>query len=161
MIAAGSTRAPDSRRPTLVRLEVLPGTPPGIVPARTTTRARAHFKDGSTRDVTRSFRLHVERAEPAPVTHERPVVSRRPGEASILVRYLDRITQRRLTYVRSDPAFVFKAPPPANYIDEHVFAKQRELQLQPRPVATDEVSSPRLSRHDRRVADSGRGPRVS
>ena len=61
------------------------------------------------------------------------------AEASILVRYLDRITGVRLTYVRYDPHFTFTAPPVANYIDEHVFAKQRELQLTPAAVASDAV----------------------
>src|SRR5207248_7350628 len=63
----------------------------------------------------------------------------RTGEASILVRYLDQIRSARLTYVRTDTTFVFKAPPPANDIDRHVFAKQKELQLNPAPLATDEV----------------------
>ena len=41
--------------------------------------------------------------------------------------------------MRTDPKFVFKAPAPTNDIDRLVFAKQKELQLNPAPLATDEV----------------------
>src|SRR5437764_726506 len=61
------------------------------------------------------------------------------GEAAVLVRYLDQIRSARLTYVRTDPKFVHQAPPPANDIDKHVFAKQKELQLNPAPLCSDEV----------------------
>src|SRR6202043_2783948 len=61
------------------------------------------------------------------------------AEVSVLVRYLDQFATSRLTYVRTDPRFVWSAPKPANYIDEHVFGRQRTLQLLPAPLSSDEV----------------------
>jgi hypothetical protein len=118
----------------LTRLEV---TPPAGSHGQVT--ARAHFRDGTSRDVTALAVFSSSDPEVAPVTSDGKVTFTRPGEASILVRYLDKISSVRLTHIEKDPAFAFRAPPPANYVDELVFAKQRELQLLPAPVAPDEV----------------------
>lgn len=100
---------------------------------------RAHFKSGEIRDVTDLAVFSVNTAGAATVSAGGFVEFTRTGEASILVRYLDKIRSARLQYVRTDPKFVFKSPPPANEIDRFVFAKQKELQLTPAPLATDEV----------------------
>ena len=100
---------------------------------------RAHFYSGEVRDVTDLTVFSVNTAGAATVSASGFVEFQRTGEASVLVRYLDQIRSARLQYVRNDPTFVFKGPPPANEIDRHVFAKQKELQLNPAPLATDEV----------------------
>jgi hypothetical protein len=100
---------------------------------------RAHFQNGEVRDVTDLAVFSVNTAGAATVTASGFVEFRRTGEASVLVRYLDSIRSARFTYVRTDPVFAFKSPAPANDIDRHVFAKQKELQLNPAPLATDEV----------------------
>jgi hypothetical protein len=130
----------DSGPATLTRLEVLPGN------RRLHTSAteqqllvRAHFKDGSAQDVTDLAVFSSSEPELAPVSATGRVRFAKTVDASILARYLDQISSVRLTYVRHDPTFSFKAPQPANYIDELVFAKQRELQLSPAPLASDEV----------------------
>ena len=128
-------------------------------------RPAAHFKDGSVHDVTAQlFGLHLQPdPEPRPhVTTNGMVRFSKTAEASILVRYLDQITSVRLTYVEPDPQFAFKGPPPASYIDEHVFAKQRELQLSPAPVADDDAFSvrPGLPRPDRRAAHTRGSTRI-
>lgn len=101
--------------------------------------ARATFKNGTIRDVTDLAVFTSSNAEVAPVTTTGLATFKQTGEASILVRFLDQITSIRLTYVERDPSFTFRAPPIANSIDEHVFAKQRELQLLPAAIASDEV----------------------
>ena len=100
---------------------------------------RAHFEDGEIRDVTQLAVFTSSNPAAAAVAANGLVQFQETAEAAILVRYLDQIVSARLTYVRRDPAFAFTAPAPANYIDEHVFAKQRELQLTPAPLATDAV----------------------
>ena len=100
---------------------------------------RAHFKTGEIRDVTDLTVFSVNTAGAATVSAAGFVEFQRTGDASILVRYLDQIRSARLQYVRTDPNFAFKSPAPANEIDRLVFAKQKELQLNPAPVATDEV----------------------
>jgi len=109
-------------------------------------QVRAHFKVStlfatrrSVRDVTDLAVFSVNASGAATVSPEGLVEFKRTGDASILVRYLDQIRSAQFQYVRNDPAFVFKSPPPANAIDQLVFAKQKELQLNPAPLASDDV----------------------
>ena len=124
----------------ITKLEVAPETLrlPTDTPKQQIT-VRAHFKTGEVRDVTALTVFSVNTAGAATVSADGFVEFQRTGAASVLVRYLDQIRSARLTYVRTDPKFVFLAPAPANDIDRHVFAKQKELQLNPAPLATDEV----------------------
>lgn len=108
--------------------------------------ARAHFRlaglrgllaDEEVCDVTDLAVFGVNGTAPATVSSEGLVRFSGTGEASVLVRYLDRIVSARLTYVRHDPAYRPTFPAPANYVDKHVFAKQRALQLNPAPICSD------------------------
>jgi len=128
----------DSAPSTLVRLEVLPGTRRLEAPEQQLT-VRAHFKEGEPHGVSDLTVFTSSDPNLAPVTPNGLVRFTKTGEVSILTRYLDQITSVRLTYVKTDPAFKFHGPAAANFVDEHVFAKQRELQLSPAPVASDEV----------------------
>jgi hypothetical protein len=100
---------------------------------------RAHFKSGEVRDVTELAVFTISDLEAASVTRNGLVHFKQTAEVSVLVRYLNQFASARLTYVRTDPKFAFQAPKPANFIDEHVFSRQRALQLLPAPVASDEV----------------------
>ncbi len=128
----------DSEPSTLVKLEVAPGSKQLDQPS-VNLRAIAHFKDGTRRDVSDLAVFTSSDAPLAPVTPDGEVRFNRTGEASVLARYLDLIVSARFSYVERDPAFVVKAPAPANVIDKHVFAKQKQLQLSPAPPASDEV----------------------
>ncbi len=130
----------DSGATPIDKLEVSPETLrlPSDNPRQQLT-VRVHFKSGEVRDVTDLAVFSVNTAGAATVSAGGLVEFQRSGDASILVRYLDQIRSARLQYVRTDPNFVFKAPTPANVIDRHVFAKQKELQLNPAPLAADEV----------------------
>jgi len=124
----------------VTRLEVLPGDSrlPSDAP-RLTLAVQAHFADGASRDVTDLTVFTSSQPGLASVTPTGKVEFLRTGEASILVRYLQAITSVRLRHVKHDSQFAFRAPKPANFVDELVFAKQREMQLLPAPVASDEV----------------------
>ena len=124
----------------LAKLEIVPDSErlPTDAPTKQLT-VRAHFKNGEVRDVTDLTVFSVNTAGAATVSAGGFVEFNRTGEASILVRFLDQIKSARLQYVRTDPKFAFKSPPIANDIDKHVFAKQKELQLNPAPLCTDEV----------------------
>ncbi|MBL8793066.1 MAG: DUF1553 domain-containing protein, partial [Planctomycetia bacterium] len=100
---------------------------------------RAHFDGGAVRDVTDLAIYTSSNPAVAKVGNDGLVEFQKTSEVAIQVRYLDLIASARLTYVRQDPAFAFTAPSPANYVDEHVFARQRELQLLPAPLASDAV----------------------
>ena len=126
----------DGKPAALTKLEV---TPAGRIEKPDQQLAvRAHFADGTAKDVT-DLTVFTSSDPDAPVTRGGLVRFGHTADASVLVRYLDGISSARLVYVRPDPAFTFKSPPPANFIDELVFAKQKELQLLPADVCTDEV----------------------
>jgi hypothetical protein len=131
--------ASDDRPSPLVRLEVTPGTK-RLDPANPSVplTATAHFADGTARDVT-ALTVFTTGGEAAKVSPEGRVTFARTGEASVLARYLGGIAGARLTFVRPDAKFAFRAPPANNFIDAAVFARQKELQLLPAAVCSDEV----------------------
>ena len=90
----------DSAPLTLTKLEVLPGTRQlTLAKPEQQLAVRAHFKDGSTRDVSDMAVFSSSEPNLAPVTPSGFVRFSKTGEASILARYLDQITSIRLTYV--------------------------------------------------------------
>lgn len=133
-------KVPALTAPKLVRLEVLPGSRrlPTTHPQQQLV-ARAHFSDGRIRDVTDLSVFTTNEKEAATISSSGMVEFNRTAEVVFLVRYLDRITGVRLSYLQRDAGFAFHAPPEANSIDHHVFAKQRDLQLLPAGVARDDV----------------------
>ncbi len=130
----------DAGPANLVRLEVTPERRrlPGDTAEQQLT-VHAHFKNGDVREVTSFAVFSLNETESASISPMGLVRFKKTAEVSVLVRYLDQFASARLTYVRTDPAFVWSAPKPANSIDEHVFARQRELQLLPAAVVSDEV----------------------
>ena len=100
---------------------------------------RAHFSNGSTQDVTGLAVFTTADNAAAMVSPEGRVSFSNTAEAAILVRYLGLIETTRLTYIRSADKFSFTSPPEKNFVDKHVFARQRELQLNPAPLASDAV----------------------
>jgi hypothetical protein len=135
-IADGCANPKESRR--LESLEIIPGS--RVLQSGHPEQqvvAMAKFSDGTTMDVSR-LAVFSTRHDPAVnVSPDGLVKFERTGEATILVRYLQQVRSVRLTYVERDPAFAFQDPGSAHEIDRHVFAKQRLLQLQPAPLASD------------------------
>lgn len=134
-IAAG---ARDDKPSLLVRLEVTPASGK-LDPTKPSAKlsATAHFADGTTRDVTALTVFTT--SEPAKVDASGTVTFARTGEATVLARFLTSFTSARFSFVTPDPAFAFRAPAANNFIDVAVFAKQKELQLLPAAVCSDEV----------------------
>ncbi len=127
----------DEKPSPLVKLELTP-TNARLAKPEQQIAAKAHFADGTSRDVT-DLTVFTTADTDASVSATGLVKFHRTAEASILARYLDGITSARLTYVEPDAKFAFTSPPPANSIDELVFAKQKDLQLLPAAICTDEV----------------------
>ena len=63
---------------------------------------------------------------------------RQSGEAAILCRYLDHIECVRLTYLEPRKDFHWPNPPEYNYVDRHVFAKLKMLNIVPSDLCTDQ-----------------------
>ncbi len=137
---AKKSAVPAPAAPKLVRLEVLPGAR-RLAENRPTQQliARAHFDNGVMRDVTDLSVFSTNEKEAAAVNRDGLVEFSRTAEVVFLVRYLDRITGVRLSYLQRDSEFVFRSPAESNEVDRHVFAKQRELQLLPTELVRDDV----------------------
>ncbi|QDU31551.1 hypothetical protein ETAA8_67100 [Anatilimnocola aggregata] len=137
-IAAG---CPDSTQPRkLLSLEVLP--PSRVLDPSSPQQqliALARFADGSVVDVTGQAVFTVPHDPAVSVSNDGLVEFAATAEASVLVRYLEQVRSVQLTYVEHDSQYQFRGPAPANIVDEHIFAKQRALQLQPAGLCTDEA----------------------
>jgi len=123
---------------SLVKLEVVPGSRRLHTDhPRQQLIALAHFDDGSVRDVTPLSVFSSNPSSAFEVGGEGLVKFSGTGEAVVLVRYLEKVSSVRLTYVKIDPQYVFQGPKPANFVDEYISAKQELLQLQPAEVVGD------------------------
>jgi hypothetical protein len=99
---------------------------------------RAHYSDGTVRDVT-NLAVFTSSNPAATVTADGFVEFHTTSSTPILVRFLDQIQSSELTYVERDPEFVYASPPVLNFVDQHVFARQKDLQLLPAERTTDAV----------------------
>jgi hypothetical protein len=125
--------------PVLQRLELHPSRELLKGAQRTVQlRVLGRFSDGSTSDVTSLACFSSNDPEVAEVSTAGTVTSQKTGEAAILARYLDATATNRLTFLNDRAEFDWPAPPVNNYIDEHVFAKLRQLQIVPSDPASDE-----------------------
>jgi hypothetical protein len=130
----------DAGPPAITRLEVFPERRrlPADNPEQQLA-VRAHCKSGEVRDVTPLAVFSINDADAVSLDPAGKVRFHQTAEATVLVRYLEHFAGARLSWVRPDLKFAFRAPAPANYIDEHVFARQREMQLVPAAVTSDAV----------------------
>ena len=131
----------DSRSPAkLTRLEVYPSrrrlhrSGP-----RQRLMVRAHYSDRPVQDVTDYAVFTAADDSEAAVSQDGLVRFESTAAGAVLVRFLDRIETVSLTWISPDPEFEFVSPPVANFVDEKVFARQRELQLQPAALCSDAV----------------------
>src|SRR5262249_15938179 len=97
----------------------------------------AHFADGSVKDVTRYTVFSSSDAAIADVSMTGLVEFRQSGEAAVLCPYLDEMFAVRLMYLEPQDGFVWSNPPENNYIDKHVFAKLKMMNIAPSELCTD------------------------
>ena len=63
----------------------------------------------------------------------------RQGEVAILCRFLDQLVSVRLLHIATPPSdFRWVDPPEENFVDTHVFAKLKLLNLMPADLCSDE-----------------------
>ncbi|MCA9114061.1 MAG: DUF1553 domain-containing protein [Planctomycetaceae bacterium] len=101
--------------------------------------ALATFDDGTVQDVTHLAVFSSSDENAATVTRDGLAEFSTTAEATILVRYLDQFASSRLMWVRHNPEYRFEGPLAAGLIDEHIFARQRQMQVQPAALANDAV----------------------
>lgn len=124
--------------PKVVRIQVTPGH--RLVARQVTQQlmVTAHHGDGTQRDVTEQAEYSSNDPEMLGVSATGLVETRDlTGEAAIMVRYLGQVTVFRATVPMEAPAAKFLAHPPANFIDELVFAKLKQLGLPASELCSD------------------------
>jgi hypothetical protein len=99
--------------------------------------ARATFSDGSIRDVTHLAVYEPNNEEVGKVSSTGLVHAEKSGQITVVVRFLEKQVACRLAFVPERENFVWKEPPHRNYIDDHVFARLRELQIEPSAIADE------------------------
>lgn len=125
--------------PRLERLEVIPEERFVMDPEdEVRIQAWGVFADGRRKDVTQ-WAVYEAASPTAKVTSDGRVRRAAFGETTILVRYLDQQRPVRLAFVPQRPGFEWRAPMANNYIDEYVFAKLRQLRMNPSEVCADDV----------------------
>ena len=102
-------------------------------------KAHATFRDGTKRDVTHLTRFTVNDELAARVGLDASVNRLKVGEVVIIAEYMGLITPSVVLFREPKPDFRFPEVPEWNYIDKHVFAKLKLLQIGPAPLCTDEV----------------------
>lgn len=129
--------APEGKR--CVRLELLPASGRVLVAPNRTQQiiARAHFDDGSVRDVTQLTRFTSSNEALAAVEGDGLLVGHGRGQVAVMARYLDQLVSCQFTLVEPVEGFAWPNPPTNNYIDELVDEKLRQLQFAPAELCSD------------------------
>jgi hypothetical protein len=123
----------------LQKVEVVPGNRVQSDPDRWQQLAVvATFADGQTRDVTRLTVFSSSDNAIASVSTSGLVEFAQTGEVAILCRYLQELVSVRLTYLETKPGFKWSSPPENNYVDKHIFAKLKLLNILPSDLCTDQ-----------------------
>jgi hypothetical protein len=99
-------------------------------------RAEARFGDGSIQDVTALCSFESLDRQTATVTKDGRVEARGVGDAALIVRYRAVPALALVVVPRPGPE-AFPDVPAHNFIDRHVLAKLRRLNLPPAPLADD------------------------
>ena len=137
-IAAG-TPPPGKEDPRIQRLEIEPAHATLQPGASQQFVVRAHFSDGSARNVTRWVKFTDANASVTQVDDMGDVKVMGFGEGAITAWYLSKIAIASVTvpYTNAVASQVFDKAPKRNFIDELVLEKLRELNLPPSPRCTD------------------------
>jgi Protein of unknown function (DUF1553)/Protein of unknown function (DUF1549) len=123
--------------PALIDLQVFPNfctAEPGM---QQQLLVLAKFSDGSMRDVTAEARYASGNENVAAVDDSGLVTLLNRGEAAIAARYGSRMAVSNLVALRHDPKFRWPEPPEVNYIDRLVFAKLKQMQIEPSGLCGD------------------------
>ena len=96
-----------------------------------------HFSDGSVRDITALTAFDTSDESIARITPAGVVTREGRGEATILARYLEKMSTTQVTFLTERPDFQWPATPEETRIDQLVFGKLKQLQIQPSDLCSD------------------------
>lgn len=130
---------PKADDPEFVRLEVLPATMELANGTAQPLLARAHYSDGSVRDVTRLAKFDTTEDTVALVDEGGVVTVQQAGSAAITAWYASKVAVAEINAPRAAPVApeVYVASASYNYIDERIKDKLRQLNIAPAPLCDD------------------------
>jgi len=136
----------DSQSTGLRSLNAVPSRRVLHAPARWQQLAvRATFDDGRTADVTHLTTFTTTDLAVAEVDRTGLIEFKRQGEVAILCRFLGEMVSVRVMYIDApSPGYRWPDPPQSNFVDRHVFAKLRMLNIAPSELCNDEEFVRRL-----------------
>jgi len=124
--------------PTLVSIELFPR--PRVLrdgADRQQLLVNGHFSDGSVRDITALTAFDTSDESIAAITATGVVTREGRGEATILARYLDKMSTTQISYLTERREFQWPNPPEETRVDQLVFGKLRQLQIEPSELCSD------------------------
>jgi hypothetical protein len=136
----------DAGAPTLRKLEMVPAERVLARGARQQVAVRAHYSDGSVRDVTRLAQYQSN--EPAVAAVDEDGLVRTldlAGEATVMARYAGLVTVIRATVPLGKPGARYDDFHPVGFIDELALARWKKLGLAPSPPCGDGTFLRRVS----------------
>ncbi len=104
----------------------------------------ATYSDGSERDVTRWCVFMTSNESVAAIDESGAITAPKAGGAHVFARF-DKFTVGKEITVLPEGDFAWSEPPPANYIDELVFAKLQDMRILPADFSSDEDFLRRVS----------------
>ena len=99
---------------------------------------RAHYSDGTDRDVTDLAVFLSNNDNAAPISPTGLVTAANRGEAFIMARFETHTVGSHFISLPKGLKFEWAGAEPKNYIDEHTHAKLRKLRINPSEVCSDE-----------------------
>jgi hypothetical protein len=136
-IVAGAARVKGSGQVTSLKVEPTEYAFKGVG-ERGQLRVTARFADGSEENVTPFCDFRVQDDSVAEVSPTGQVTARRAGDTAVVVIYRGTVQAVRTLVPMTLPAgFQYPATPEVNYIDKHVFAKLRRLNMVPSELSSD------------------------
>jgi hypothetical protein len=96
----------------------------------------AHYRDGSSRDVTNEAIVSSSNIE-AIAVKDNVVTGLRRGEGAVLVRYEGNYATRGVIIMGDRSAYAWQDQPEYNYVDKHIYEKLKAVKLLPSELCTD------------------------
>ncbi len=125
--------------PAVTRVEIFPSG--AVLDGEATTQritVRAHYADGTDRDVTSLAAFMSNNDNSAPISPDGVVTAANRGEAFIMARFETHTVGTQFIVLPKGLQFQWNGAEELNYVDTHIHEKLRKLRIIPSDVCSDE-----------------------
>jgi Protein of unknown function (DUF1549)/Protein of unknown function (DUF1553) len=125
--------------PAVTRVEIFPEG--AVLDGEGTTQritVRAHYGDGTDRDVTSLAAFMSNNDNSAPISADGLVTAANRGEAFIMARFETHTVGTQFIVLPKSLQFEWNGAQDLNYVDTHIHTKLRKLRINPSEVCSDE-----------------------